>query len=213
MFVTTAVLKCDCKAPVCEGCAIDCSGHCRLCGQIVDVELVIKGSIFKKKNWLVGETHRGFWMMSMMDANEFIETNLGPNWLFFMKWFLANGGVFDITKINTAVMCKHVSNFKLFCLKWVFMKFTSAFMKRIPLTPVASIFNPHFEKFMKNSSEFVGSLPFIIFRNQDLQMYRIFGFMIKIIAKITRNSVVLMGSGENQIFLRCFRRFYARLLT
>jgi hypothetical protein len=164
------------------------------------------------KNWRKDEPPRAFWMMNLTDSDQFIEDNIGRNYPFFLKWYLANGRVIDITEINTAVMCKHVSNFKLFCLKWVFIKFTSAFTKRIPLAPLASIYHPHFEKFMKKSSEFVGSLPIISFRKQDLQMYRIFGFMMKMIEKITRNSVVLMGGRESQVFATCFRRFYGRIL-
>jgi hypothetical protein len=207
-----AVLDCGCQAPVCDECAIDCSGHCRLCGQVVDTEIVSKGSIMKGDNWR-DESNRGFWMMIHTDANDFIDTNLGKNWSFFLSWFLANGGEIDITEINTDDMCDKVSDFKLFCLKWVFLRSTSAFTKRIPLAPVASIFNPRFDIFMRESAGFLGSLRIIIFRKKDLERYRFFGFMMKMIAKITRDSVVYIGGRENQIFAACFRRFYARLLT
>jgi hypothetical protein len=166
----------------------------------------------KRANRLKGEINLDFICIVHTVANEFIKKNLGPNWLFFVRYHRTNGRVIDITKINTDEMCENVSKFKLLSLAWGFINFTSSFMKRIPLAPVASIFNPHFEKFMKKSSKFVGSLPFIIFRNEDLEMYRIFGFMMKMIAKITRNSVVFICGRESQFFSLCFRSFYARLL-
>ncbi len=202
------VLCCNCKAPVCDNCTTDPSGvECRICGKIEDIDILLKRTNRPRKVDIID-----FVCMTHTVANDFIKTNLGSNWTLFLKWFIANGRVIDITKINTDEMCEIVSKFKLFCLKWVFLKSTFAVMKQIPLAPVASIFNPHFEKFMKKSSKFVGSLPFIIFRNEDLEMYRIFGFMMKMIAKITRNSVVFICGRESQFFSLCFRSFYARLL-
>jgi hypothetical protein len=205
------VLDCDCQVPVCGECAIECSGHCRICGRVVDTELVSKGRIMKDDNWRE-VTNRGFWMMTHTDANEFILINFGENWSFFLKWFLAKGGKIDITEINSYEMCKHGSDFKLFCLEWVFLRSTSAFTKQIPLASVASIFNPRFEKIMRESAGFVGSLPFIIFRKKDLERYRLFGMMMKMIARITRDSVVFVDGRESQFFSLCFRSFYARLL-
>jgi hypothetical protein len=209
-----AVLNCGCQAPVCEDCSAECSfGPCRVCGQEADIDIEFKGLIMEDKNWLEGETNRGFWMMILTDAEQFIEENIGRNYPFFLKWYLAQGGEIDITEMNTPKMCKYISDFKLFCLKWVFLKSTFAVIRQISVAPLASICDPRLDIFMKQSAEFLGSLRFIIFRKKDLERYRFFGFMMKMIAKITRDTVVYIGGRENQIFATYLRRFYARLLT
>jgi len=208
-----AVIGCRCETPVCDKCAEDPSCvKCKICRTIEDIGVLPKEGKMKRKNRPIREINLDFVCSAHTVANDFIEKNLGPNWLFFVRYYRTNGRVIDITKINTDEMCEIVSKFKLFCLNWGFLKSTSVFTKRIPLASVASIFNPHFEKFMRESAGFLGSLRIIIFRKKDLERYRFFGFMMKMIAKITRNSVVLMGGRESQVFATCFRRFYARLL-
>ena len=144
------------------------------------------------------------------DCQDFINCNLDRNYPFFLSWFLANRGVINITEMNSTEMCVHVMQFRMFCLKMNFLRSTAAVMKRI--APSMRIYNSQFEKFMRESAGFLGSLEFIVFFVKDLKRYHFFGFVIKMIAKITRNSVVLMGGRESQVFATCFRRFYARLL-
>ena len=209
-----AVLSCECQAPVCDECACnDSPDSCRICGcDFIAVESVSKLDIMDARNFYKRWDHSNiqFFVMMHKDCQNFINCNLDRNYPFFLNWFLANRGVINITEMNSTEMCVHVMQFRMFCLKMNFLRSTAAVMKQI--APRMRIYNSQFEKFMRHSAGFIGSLRIIIFRKKDLERYRLFGLMMKMIAKIIRNSVVLMGGRESQVFATCFRRFYARLL-
>lgn len=207
------ILTCSCQSPVCDECLKDFANfRCRVCGQRADVDIIRKNRVMSEINWVRGEKNRGFWMMKLTDAQEFIDENLGVNYPFFLEWFLARGGVIDITEMNNAVMCEHVTKFKLFCLRMVFLKSTLSFIRRIPGAHVMSHYEPRFERFMRQTSGFVGSLQLIIYRKKDLKKYQLFGLMVKVIQKLSDSSVVVIERREfqrNLFFL--FPRIYTRI--
>ena len=213
------ILNCSCQSPVCDSCLANFAMfRCRLCGQRADVDIIQKNRVMSDKNVIRDETNRGFWMMKLTDAQEFIDRNLGENYPKFLEWFLARGGEIHMTEMNSAVMCENVTIFKLFCLKMVFLKSTFTFMRQLSDVPFMSHYEPRFEKFMRQASEFVGSLQLVNFRRKDLKIYRLFGLMMKMIEKIADSSVVLIGRPDFQrnllfLFPRIFTRINGGLLN
>ena len=206
-----AVLSCNCKGPVCDECACeDLPDACRICGcDFLAIDLVSKREIMNDSNYYKrwDFSNIQFFVMMYKDCQDFIDFNLGSNYPFFLKWFLANGGVVDIIKMNNTEMCVQVVQFRWFCLKMNFLKISAAVMRRI--APSVRVYNSQFDIFMRESAGIVGSLQPIIFRKKELKKYHLFGFLMKIIEKLAQPSVVLLG---RQRLPHYFGSFYSRII-
>jgi len=207
-----AVLSCRCQGPVCDECACeDLPDECRICGceDFLAVELVSKRDIMDDRNYYKqwGSSNMQFFVMMHKDSQDFRDFNLGSNYPFFLRWFLANGGVVDIIKMNNTEMCVQVVQFRWFCLKINFLKISAAVMRRI--APSVRVYNSQFDIFMRESARIIGSLQPIIFRKKELKKYHLFGFLMKMIEKLAQPSVVSLGRQRLPHF---FGSFHSRII-